>query len=510
MNWTEGYVAELGYTYGYYPELNPLRARLSFLAAGIEPPKLGVSCELGFGQGLSINIHAAASGHEWHGTDFNPVQAGFAQQLAAVSGAGAHLHDEAFADFCARDDLPQFDSIGLHGIWSWISDDNRRVISDFIRRRLKVGGALYISYNTMPGWSTVAPLRHLLTQHVQLMSAQGAGMVSRIDGALEFADKLMAANPAYARANPQAAQRLARIKEQNRHYLAHEYFNRDWHPMYFATLAEWLAPAKLEYACSAHYTDHIDSVNLPTEQQAVLKALPDRLFRESVRDFMINQQFRRDFWVKGARRMSGSEQVKALRQERVVLTSHRPDVSLKVAGANGEVAMSEAVFAPVLDALADHQPRTLAQLEQALQGKNINFTQMLQAVLLLAGSGHLASAQEDAQASTARKSTDKLNAHLLQRARSSADIAFLASPVTGGGVLVARFAQLFLLAAQQGLKQPSEWADYAWQILASQGQKLLKDGKPLETTEQNLAELSSVATAFQQKQLPALKALQIV
>jgi len=33
-DWTAGYVADIGYTYGYYQELNPLRARLALLNAG--------------------------------------------------------------------------------------------------------------------------------------------------------------------------------------------------------------------------------------------------------------------------------------------------------------------------------------------------------------------------------------------------------------------------------------------------------------------------------------------
>ncbi len=108
---------------------------------------------------MSANIHAAASASAWYATDFNPAQASFAQSLAKASGANAHLTDEAFADFCARTDLPNFDSIGLHGIWSWISDENRSVIADFIRRKLKVGGVLYISYNTQPGWAAFAPTK---------------------------------------------------------------------------------------------------------------------------------------------------------------------------------------------------------------------------------------------------------------------------------------------------------------------------------------------------------------
>ena len=69
--------------------------------------------------------------------------------------------------------------------------------------------------------------------------------------------------------------------------------------------------------------------------------------------------------------------------------------------------------------------------------------------------------------------------------------------------------QLFLLAMSQGKKQPAEWAQRAWQVLASQGQKLVKDGKALATPEENLAELTSQAHAFAEKQLPILRALQI-
>ena len=62
----------------------------------------------------------------------------------------------------------------------------------------------------------------------------------------------------------------------------------------------------------------------------------------------------------------------------------------------------------------------------------------------------------------------------------------------------------------QNRKLPAEWAAYVWQLLAAQNQKLLKEGKPLETPEENLAELTVQATEFAEKYLPILKALQIV
>ncbi len=508
-DWTSGYVADIGYTYGYYNELNPNRATLAFLNAGYTPPSSGVNCELGYGQGLSVNVHAAASGSTWYATDFNPSQAAFAQSLASASGASAHLTDEAFADFCNRSDLPEFDSIGLHGIWSWISDENRSVIVDFIRRKLKVGGALYISYNTLPGWASFAPMRHLMTEHASVMGSLGKGVVNRVDGALEFAQKLIDTNPIFARANPGVTDRLKKVAEHNRHYLAHEYFNKDWHPMHFATMSDWLSPAKISFACSAHYLDHIDAVNLTAEQQALLKEISNPNFKESVRDFMVNQQFRRDYWIKGARRLAPVEQAEAIRKQRVILTSASSDVTLKAKGALGDANLNESVYSPILTSLSDHKIKSIEELISSVKGKDVKADQVLQAVMILTGNGHIASVQSDEQISKSKMISNKLNKALIEKARFNLELFTLASPVTGGGHTVNRIQQLFMLAISQGKKQPQEWAQSAWAVLDSQNQRLLKDGKAIESADGNLATLNQQAQEFSEKRLPILQKLGI-
>ena len=510
-DWTAGYVADIGYTFGYYPELNPLRVKLAFLNAGLVPPEMGAACELGFGQGMSANLHAAASVVQWSGTDFNPSQAAFAQELATSCGSGAQLFDEGFDAFCTRSDLPEFDYIGLHGIWSWISDENRAVIVDFIRRKLKVGGVVYISYNTQPGWAAMVPMRDLLTEHAEVLGSDGAGIVSRIDSALGFVDQLLAANPAYARANPQVAERIKKIKEKNRLYVAHEYFNGHWQPMAFAQMARWLAPAKVQWACSANYLDAIDTVNLSAEQQTLLASIPDPMFRQTTRDFCVNQQFRKDYWVKGSRTLTPLEQAESLRALRVILAQPRADVSLKVNGSLGEATMQEAVYNPILDVLADHKIKSLAQIEQALKAgeQTISFAQILQAVMILSASGAILPVQDDTAITKTRKASDKLNLHLMGKARANKELSYLASPVTGGGIVVPRFHQLFVLARSQGHKQAEDWAKFVWGILAMQGQRLVKEGQTLESEAENVAELTAQAQEFASKQLPILKALQI-
>jgi SAM-dependent methyltransferase len=508
-DWTAGYVADIGYTFGYYAELNPLRVKLAFLNAGLHFPEVGVACELGFGQGVSANIHAAASVTAWYGTDFNPAQASFAQELSEVSGANAKLYDESFADFANRDDLPDFDYIGLHGIWSWISDENRGVIVDFIRRKLKVGGVLYISYNTQPGWAAMVPMRDLLTEHSDVMGRSGMGIVYRIDEALVYVDKLIATNPAYLRANPQIIERINKIKEQNRNYIAHEYFNKDWLPMPFSKMAEWLASAKVQFACSAHYLEHIDSINLTVEQQVLMQETPDAMFRQTVRDFMVNQQFRKDYWVKGARALTPLQRAEKLREQKIMLMLNRNDVSLTVTGSLGEAKMTESIYSPILDILADHKAYTFGQIEQKVQDNNISFAQLNETILLLASTGVIASVQDDHVINKAKKTTEKLNFHIMNHARGSTDIAYLSSPVTGGGVMVNRFTQLFLLATHLGMRKPADWAEFVWEILVAQGQKIVKNGEPLNTKEENIAELLIQANTFAEKQLPIFKALQL-
>lgn len=509
-DWTAGYVADIDYTYGYYPELSPERARLALLFNGIVTPEVTTACELGYGQGLSANFHAAATDATWYGTDFNPAQAGFAQELAGLNGSTCHLFDDAFEQFAARKDLPDFDFIGLHGIWSWISDENRNVIVDFIREKLKVGGILYISYNTFPGWASFAPMRHLMTLHAETIGSEGRGIVSRIDGALEFAEKMLETDPLYLAANPQTKDRLAKIKGQTRHYLAHEYFNKDWHPMHFADLSRWLAPAKVEFGCSAHLLDSVTKINFSEQQRALMDEIPDAVLKESVRDFMVNQQFRRDYWVKGARKLTPLERVEQLNQQRFVLQQHVDDMSLSIKLPRGEGNLNKDVYGPILELMSDYKIRSMSEIHAGVAAKGVDSGQVMEAMMVLATDGRALTAQDDAAIERAMKRTQTLNDHLLKKARSSAEIHQLVSPATGGGIPVNRFQQLFIASLKSGKQSPDEWAQETLDLMMMQGQQIVKEGKPVGDKNENLAELKKQAREFAEKRLPILKAHGIV
>ncbi|MPQ71726.1 MULTISPECIES: class I SAM-dependent methyltransferase [unclassified Pseudomonas] len=509
--WSEGYFTDEGYTYGYSREINPVFQRYCLLLRGFASLESASAshCELGFGQGVSVNIHAAANPGSYVGTDFHPAQAAHASALAASCGSNAQLHDDSFEQLLARDDLPQFDSISLHGIWTWVSRDNQKLIVEFARRYLKPGGLLYISYNCFPGWSPSAPLRQLFSLHDRFASHASMRPTERIDAALQFSEALLATNPQYANAAPNIGAKLQSIKGQNRQYVAHEYFNRDWNCMYFTDVVDALSAAKLDYVTTAAPLDSVDPLNLSVEGMAFLEGIEHPIMREQARDYFVNQHFRRDLYLRGASRLSAAEQRESMLNTRFVLLQAAESVPGVVSGPAGEASLQAEIYAPVLEALAAkaYVPKTLRQL---LAATPLAYGDLEQAINVLVGMGVAAPCQSEAAEKLVLARCSALNLHLCKRSLFNNQIQTLASPVTGGGVPVSRFQQLFLISIRQGKKHPAEWAQLAWGIISEQGEGIVKDGKALSTAEENMAELLTQAEAFEEKSLVILKALKIV
>ena len=465
---------------------------------------------------MSVNIHAAASDVTWTGTDFNPSQANFARQLACQSGANATLCDASFQEFLADDKNPEYQFIGLHGIWSWVSDANRQTIVDIIRNKLAVGGVVYMSYNTFPGWAGFAPMRHLMTQHAKVLGSAGKGIINRIDDAFDFSERLYELDPKYLLATPQSSERMKALQDQDRQYLAHEFFNEDWHPMHFSDVAELLTEAKLEFSASATFSDLVDDITFTAKQRQFLSEIPEATLRETTKDFILNKQFRRDYWIKGPVKLTSLERVKGIRDLKVALKIPASEIKLTMAGAVGEISFNKSVYQPIVDFLSDHQIRALGELENHFatsnsdSGPRISLAQITQSIILLLSTGQVALVQDNAVTNAATTQSAALNAFLLDKAKYSNDLRFLASPITGGGVTANRVEMLFLLAITEGATEPQSWAESASRVLAAQGHRLVNQGVALESDQDNLHELTLRAKEFEQKRLITFRTLGIL
>jgi len=64
-----------------------------------------------------------------------------------------------------------------------------------------------------------------------------------------------------------------------------------------------------------------------------------------------------------------------------------------------------------------------------------------------------------------------------------------------------------MLAATKGLQTPALQANFIWEMLQSRGQRLLKQGQPLESAQDHLDELLAQARAFEQNRKAVLAQL---
>ncbi len=503
MDWTEGYVQEIDYTHDYYRELAPAHLDFACLSRGVStlldsrPLRY---LELAFGQGVSVNIHAAACPGEYWGFDFNPTHAANARDLARAAGTDAQLFDDSFEEFAAREDVPEFDVIVMHGTWSWISAENRNLVVDIVRRKLAPGGVFYVSYNCWPGSAAEMPLRHLLVEHAALAGPESRGLGAKIDASLDFAQSLVDADARYFRQQPALKDWLSRMRAHSRSYLAHEYFNRDWHPMPSSEVARTLSAAKLTFVASAMLTDHLDGVGLPGRKASDLVAgITHPMLRETVVDFMVNQRFRRDVFVKGPRPMSPAARTGRFLDLPLTLVQHPDHVPKRIQLAGGEADLQADVYRPFLEAMAerDYAPKTLRELEAHPNCAQTPLPQLIQVAQMLVGAGSLHPTQPRAVIEAAAPRCEALNAQILERAALSDTASALASPVLGAGVFAARKEMLFLRALKRGLATPELWAQHAWDCLDANGRR------------EDLERLRADAKAFETVRLPALKALKV-
>ena len=501
MTWNEGYVTQIPYTPGFYHHLSPANLRLVLLMKRVNVAPLTAPftyCELACGLGITTNILAAAYPHaQFYGMDFNPTHILTARSLAKAAGlTNVTFADKSFKEYI-NEDLPEFDFICLHGIYSWISEENRQAIVDFISKKLKIGGVVYVSYNTMPGWAVTAPLQRLMLQY---KSAVNTSIEQRLSGALAFLEQLKNTKSVYLQ-NPAAARRLEQLKSQNRSYLVHEYFNEHWTALYFDQVHDSMDRAKLTYIGSAHLIDNMDNLNLTGEAIQELAKIHDPVYREVVRDFYLNSTFRRDVYVRGVDMLTPAAQTEQFRAMKFMLTVEPDQVKLEHQTALGKLQLQENVYQPITNCLREAGVLSIAELETKLSAQGINLQRLIQSLIVMTGMSYTHPLVEGTDPTAAQR----FNQAVLQRSLQDGSISYLCSPVIGNGVMVPRLEQWCLL----GELDPQQSLEHLWDSLKASGVKFTKEGKTLETPEENWQFLQESAEKFALNRRPILKKLGI-
>jgi SAM-dependent methyltransferase len=508
--WSDGYFTDIQYTAKFYAELAPGFLAFACLRQGVRPPAMGEDStylELGCGQGYGLNLLAAANpGMRFWGVDFHPGQIDNARRLAGQAAlANVAFEDWSFEQLLGRPkDLPRFDVIALHGVYSWVSAGNRAMIVQILDRFLQPGGLAYVSYNCLPGWATLAPLQRFVAEHV----ARGSGpSQARVVAALRAALQMLESPTGYFESVPALKARIEAALREDPAYLVHEYLNGHSQPLYHADVAAELEAARLTFAASANVADDLVNLAAPAALHPVIQAAQDPVWRESLLDYASNKPFRRDIFVRGRNILSDVERESMLDALELALLAPPEATTFEIPIPIGQVKGQPAVYQPIVEALADG-PRTLGELRKLPQFAGARDGAVMQALTLLIGSRQIHPVSAGgADAATAVR----FNRAALARAEFGEIPTQLAAASPGTGIRVDFTDLMAVNGVLQGLvERPDEAARLAWPLMARTGRRLLRDGQTLPDQAANEAELARRIAAFNGAKLPLFRSLGVV
>lgn len=512
-SWSDGYFTDVQYTGKYFAHLAPSQMAFACLRQSVRAPTLepgSVYLELGCGQGFGLNLLAAANpALRFFGIDFHPGQIANAQRLARSAGLeNVVFEDLSFEQVLAlpQGRIPRCEIIALHGVYSWVSPENRELIVRIIDRLLKPGGMVAISYNAFPAWERLMPLRRFVKDYFDRMPGDP---LARAQDAFRAA-KAMIDNGARgfgAKAPPMIDIALARDPA----YLIHEYFNDHFHPLYHADVARELEGARLSFAASSSVAEDLIALAAPEKLRPQVLAEADPGRREALLDFTNDRQFRKDVFVRGRNGLSPAERDALLGTMRFALTKPAKDIAFEFQVPIGKLSGDPQIYGAVVQALAGG-PRTYRELAQLPPLANQADGAVTRVLGLLIDSwaiqplGLATPADGGVDVEPARA----LNRVLLAQFAAGEPTSLLAAPALGAAMRADFTDLLGLDALYRGESGWRAAADRGWDILQRSGGRLQKDGEALPDQASHQKEFIARLEAFEAARLPIYRELGVV
>ena len=216
--WGSGYVTDITYMTGYYRQQSPSVMALACLLGGVASPMPGrddpVSyLELGCGQGFGALILAASNPH-WTVTaiDFNPAHVAAARAWAAQAGIENVSFLEADLSTLAEDpasaQVPEADFVSMHGVWSWVPPAVQAGIVRLLRAKVKPGGAVHVSYNSLPAWGSALGMQRVVRECGRRL---GTRSDRQAEEGLKLVQELRAADALQLKRSPLAMSLIERM-----------------------------------------------------------------------------------------------------------------------------------------------------------------------------------------------------------------------------------------------------------------------------------------------------------
>ena len=488
----------IDYPAGFYREQGPVHLDYVCAVNGADGPGLPdgfTYCELGCGAGLTTTILAASNpGGSFVGIDLSPSQIERADALAKEAGLTNLRFIEA--DICDLDasSLPEFDFITLHGLYAWVPSVTRQAIRGFIASLLKRGGLAYVSYNALPGWAAVAPLRHYFVKTAARIEGDALTKAQQVLDRLEELRAMGA--PIFAQSSI-ARTILERLRKADIAYVVHEFLGPSWTPMHFSEVSEEMAEAGLVYIGAGQIAENFVDFSVHEEMRDTIRAIHDRDAREAEQDFATNRLFRGDVYMRAGSVEPSARSGDPLDRVLYGMTSTPVECPGEIDIPGGKLALTGEPLDALKSVLAE-RVLTIGELADAPPFRGLSRAALVDAATRLVVGGCLAPFARRTSGPGCEAAL-RLNAALIAGFSRHQRGLVLASPVAGTGVGLSAI-EVVLLRAHLANTPPGE----VHAELTERGLRLALEDRPLEPGDQANAEIGRLLARFASGKLPKL------
>jgi hypothetical protein len=371
-----------------------------------------------------------------------------------------------------------------------------------IEQRLRPGGLAYLSYNVTTGWAGMVPLRALM---YMLSQAAPERTDLGVAGVLDFIEKMKGAGAAFFNAYPALENRLKDMRNHDPRYIAHEYLNRDWHPVMFSEIAEGMREARCNYIGSATLSENIDAVSVPPNMIPLMNEAKEQVLRETLRDFGSGQGFRRDLYRRGVAPVPAGEHQELLRELRIGWTGLQAGEQVTIQTPMGQLTGRPEIYRPLLTMLEAGPVSVQAAYQtDAFSGRSL--LELLQAVTLLIAGGFAHPVLPGGDSAETRASTARLNAAMAAINAQGGDLGRLALPLFGSATNVDLLETLAVAELIAG--RPSDVTSLTEAVaagLARAGRSVQREGQVVTDPAQAREIIRGVMGNLLERRVPLLR-----
>lgn len=420
-SWSGGYPVVQTYLETAQPSQAPDLIDLSLLVAGYRPPREDGRfryAELGCGTAYTlIGLAALYPEAQFYGVDFMPDHVAMARQFIRAAGlCNIEVVEASFADLAEAPPPAPFDYIALHGVWTWVNDENRGHLVRILSRWLTPGGVCCNGYAAMAGWADTLPLR-------QIFRTAPRGPMGDL-----FAPAL-AAVEAYLEAIPtkQLKGFWDRIKGLPDAYLLHDFGASSATADWLSDVETAFAPAKMRFLAPFDLEEQFDTLRFTPAQQSFIKAADAQGWGETARDLTSRRAFRIDLFGRGTPKITTAEARVRLGQLWLAPNTSQIAFEKQRAEATPVRGLGPDTLGKILAAVGDGP----TQVGPYLDAIDLPEKHGLQAALMAVAEGKLSLVISPDRAAALRQTMAPYVAALRQRWALGHEVPGLAAPTLG-------------------------------------------------------------------------------